>query len=212
MSHHIDEQHLAFLDTLKSATFDHLNRKARDHLLGVHQLLAEWGNAASVCLAGLFHNIYGTEFFKPEAVSLDQRAEVAAVIGAEAEALAYLFCVSKRVSFFSRQDPRSPCVWDELHKTRIVVTPAQLVALVDIEAANLVEQYAIELHAFPAQLQQAVTMIKWMLAQPSVMSPTARRALLALLVRIEHDGQNLVRAPHASTAPAPAQASSAALA
>lgn len=191
MAHTIDERHLAFLDTLQCAEFAHLDRNAREHLLGVHRILAEWGGAEAVCVAGLFHNIYGTESFKPEAVSLDERAGVAAVIGAEAEALAYLFCVSRRASFFSRQDPRTPCVWDDVHKARVDVTPAQLVALVDIEAANLVEQYAIALHGFPQQLRAAVTMIAWMLAQPSAMSAAARRGLEGLLARIEQDRRTL---------------------
>ena len=38
----------------------HSGRTLLDHLFGVHNLLAEWGAAPKLCLAGLFHSIYGT--------------------------------------------------------------------------------------------------------------------------------------------------------
>jgi hypothetical protein len=187
MTSTIDPRHLVFLDSLKSAEFEHVSRKARDHLIGVHDILQRWGCAPDVCVAGLFHNIYGTESFKPQAVDLGQRHQVSAAIGASAEAIAYLFCVSRRMSFFGRQAAHAPAVWDEVHKCRAEVSPAQLAALIDLEAANLVEQYDEALQAYPERLAQSVTMMQWMLAQPSPMSPAARAGLQDLLARIEHD-------------------------
>lgn len=183
----MDSRHLAFLDSLKSAEFAHVNRKARDHLLGVHDILAGWGCPPETCVAGLFHNIYGTESFKPQAVSLDERRAVAEVIGDAAEALAFWFCVSRRVSFFVRQTGATPCIWDEVHKTRVTVSPAQLSALIDIEAANLVEQYCEALHEHATQLAQSEAMIRWMLAQSVPMSPPARAGLDGLLQSIDRD-------------------------
>jgi len=183
----MDSRHLAFLDSLKSAEFAHVNRKARDHLLGVHDILAGWGCPPDTCLAGLFHNIYGTESFKPQAVALDERREVAAVIGDAAELLAFWFCVSRRVSFFARQTGAAPCIWDEVHKARVTVSTSQLSALIDIEAANLVEQYCEQLHDHPAQLGQSEAMIRWMLAQPVPMSTAARESLGELLQTIDRD-------------------------
>ena len=185
--HLIEPRVLAFLETLKSAEFEHLNGSARDHLLGVHDILARWGCAPATCVAGLFHNVYGTESFKPQAVSLEQRHEVAGAIGAPAEALAYWFCVSRRMSFFMRQDAAAPCIWDEVHRRRVAVSPEQLRALADIEAANLVEQYSPQLHAYPERLQQSATMMRWMLEQSGVTSPPAADGLRDLLQTIERD-------------------------
>jgi hypothetical protein len=185
--HLIDPRALAFLETLKSADFEHLNGSARDHLLGVHDILARWNCAPATCVAGLFHNVYGTESFKPQTVSLDQRHTVAEVIGTPAEELAHWFCVSRRMSFFVRQDPAAPCIWDEVHRRRVAVAPAQLRALADIEAANLIEQYSPRVHAYPDRVQQSAAMMRWMLEQPGVMSPPAADGLRELLQAIERD-------------------------
>jgi hypothetical protein len=185
--HLIEPRVLAMLEALKSAEFDHLNGSARDHLLGVHDILARWNCAPDTCVAGLFHNVYGTESFKPQAVSLDQRHQIAAVIGTPAEALAYWFCVSRRMSFFARQYQAAPCIWDEVHRRRVAVSPAQLTALADIEAANLLEQYSPQLQAYPERLQQSAAMMRWMLEQAGVMSPPAAGALGDLLQTIERD-------------------------
>ena len=185
--HRIDPAVLAFLETLKSASLDHLNGSARDHLLGVHDILARWDCPPDTCVAGLFHNIYGTESFKPKAVSLEQRREVAEAIGAPAEQLAYWFCVSRRMSFFVRQDMAAPCIWDEVHRQRVAVATEQLRSLADIEAANLVEQYSPQVHEWPERVQQSTAMIGWMLEQPRVMSPVAWDGLRELLQTIERD-------------------------
>ena len=105
------------------------------------------------------------------------------------------FCVSRRISFFSRQTHLvAPCIWDEVHKQRIGVSREQLSALVDIEAANLVEQYSKEVLAYPEQLENSVKMIEWMLSQAPTMSVAARHGLGGLLQQIEHDRQAAIHA------------------
>src|SRR4051812_35082482 len=70
-----------------------------DHLLGTRCLLMEWAARPALCDAGLFHSVYGTEHYLPAAVPPGMRAEVAEMIGEEAEGLAWLFCVMDRDSF-----------------------------------------------------------------------------------------------------------------
>src|SRR3954462_15069341 len=65
-----------------------------DHLLGTRRLLASWGERPALCDAGLFHSVYGTEYFTPEHAA--ERDAVIAVIGAEAERVAWLWCANKR--------------------------------------------------------------------------------------------------------------------
>ena len=60
------------------------------HLIGTRTLLREWGAKEYVQDAGLYHSVYGTEYFQPNLnVSRDQ---VRKIIGTEAERLVDLFC------------------------------------------------------------------------------------------------------------------------
>ncbi|MFT5466814.1 MAG: hypothetical protein ACI8UO_001914 [Verrucomicrobiales bacterium] len=69
------------------------------HLTAVHRDLKRWGYEEHVCLAGLFHAIYGTDKFRRYALPLDQRNDVRKRIGERAERLAYFFCAMDRDSF-----------------------------------------------------------------------------------------------------------------
>jgi len=174
---------LGLLDDLKMDQFPHLHGSARDHLVGVHGLLKSWVNPSHVCMGGLFHNIYGTEVFKPKAVSLDQRTHIAQIIGVEAEELAFLFCVTKRIGFFDKHaDPGRPLLWDEVNKTTIVTTEKRLAALIEIEVANGIEQYAPDMPLPAAQLVSILQMAEWMRDQAgNRLSAGAAHALYGLI-------------------------------
>jgi len=96
----------------------HSGRDFFEHLKGTHDLLRDWGNPEYLCLAGLFHSIYGTQFFKHKTLSLEQRDALIDLIGVKAEALAYLFCTQDRRKFTDGE-------------------------LLEIEAANLIEQHGL---------------------------------------------------------------------
>ncbi|MGO9874888.1 MAG: DUF6817 domain-containing protein [Acidimicrobiia bacterium] len=64
------------------------------HLCGTRRLLAAWGARAALCDAGLFHSVYGTEYFEPDRTA--DRDGVTAVIGADAERIAWLWCAIRR--------------------------------------------------------------------------------------------------------------------
>ncbi len=70
------------------------------HLQGVAQLLRVWGCRQAVIDAGLLHSAYGTETFEPALVSSQDRPMIAGQLGAEAEALAFLFCRMNRASLY----------------------------------------------------------------------------------------------------------------
>lgn len=67
-----------------------------DHLTGTEDQLRGWKVVEPVCLAGLFHSIYGTEGFRGFILPLDERPRVASCIGDHAELLAFLNCVMDR--------------------------------------------------------------------------------------------------------------------
>jgi len=61
-----------------------------DHSMGVYSILNELGAPYEVCLAGLYHSIYGTESFD---LCLDiSRDRIKSLIGNYAEELVFLFC------------------------------------------------------------------------------------------------------------------------
>lgn len=134
----------------------HSGRTLLGHLQGTYLLLQSWGNTDAVCLAGLFHSIYGTNAFTHQSLLASQRADLQAAIGAEAEALAWLFCSIDRPHAIlqslqqgntSDTGNKGDVVNIKAHKNTsdqtnalLSITPQQLQALAEIECANLVEQ------------------------------------------------------------------------
>ena len=80
-----------FLKELTSGWDYRGERSFYQHLLNVHNYLKSQSLPDEVCDAGLFHSIYGTEFyhFQNAAVTRDV---VRSYIGEYAEELAYIFC------------------------------------------------------------------------------------------------------------------------
>lgn len=66
------------------------------HLVSVYRDLQRWGCDEDLCLAGMFHSIYGTEKFRRFCLPTDRRDEVAALIGQRAEWLSFLNCFMDR--------------------------------------------------------------------------------------------------------------------
>ena len=85
----MDDQHREFLFSLDAHKTQHSGRTLFEHLKGVHDLLRDWDNEEVVCLAGLFHSIYGTNTFKHQ--SLQERERLTEMIGEHAELLVHLF-------------------------------------------------------------------------------------------------------------------------
>jgi hypothetical protein len=185
----IDPQYLAVLDELKVDQIEHRHGSARAHLVRVHDFLLEWRNPQAVCLAGLFHNMYGTEMFKPQAAELSRRAEFAKRIGSEAEELAFLFCVSRRIGFFDEHsDPARPVLWDEVNKRRIVTTAGRLAALIEIEIANNMELYSPDLGLSAEHLSHLLQSAKWMAQSANgKVSAQAYSALEGMIASLRRD-------------------------
>lgn len=128
-------------DRLRTHEIAHSGRTLYTHLSGTHALLRDWGNPPDVCLAGLFHSIYGTAHFRKRAFPIDDRATIAGLIGACAEHLAYVFCVTARPAELLRQmNSLSPQFMDGHVGGTLRVSRHELCCLLEIEAANLVEQ------------------------------------------------------------------------
>ncbi len=105
------------------------------HLGGVRSLLHEWGARPQLCDAGLFHSVYGTEYFDAGITGVS-RDEVRAVIGDEAEAVAWLWCTVRRDTI----DAVTCTAVDRFSGEPIDVTAQQVVDLAELWVADMVEQ------------------------------------------------------------------------
>jgi hypothetical protein len=79
---------------------DHPSGTLAGHLRGTYEYLRRWRCPRSLCLAGLYHSIYGTDVFETVTLSPDARDKVRALIGSEAERVAFLYCSMVRESLY----------------------------------------------------------------------------------------------------------------
>lgn len=132
----------ARLDLLKQLGFGELTHDSHvpflSHLLGTRRVLVEWGERAAMCDAGLFHSAYGTEYF-PVDEPVD-RAQVQAVIGADAEEIAHAWCTIRRDTIELGADDRPATVVDRTTGDRVDLSDQLLADIATLWAADTVEQ------------------------------------------------------------------------
>jgi hypothetical protein len=137
----LDEKIVTFLRE-QTKGVKHSGRTFFQHLTGVYNLLNWRGLPDYVCLAGLFHSIYGTNIFTHRAMLIGERNKVRHLIGSEAERLAYIFCSCNRpmalVEAAKRGSPYH--VVNRRNGEIIQLSTADMIDLLEIEAANLEDQ------------------------------------------------------------------------
>lgn len=122
-----------YLISLGVKDIPHSGRTFYEHLCNTEQILRISRQPEHVCNAGLFHSIYGTNFFPQQ--TTNNRNEIKSVIGEEAENLVYLFCNAHR-----------PYCWftgNDLvlrNSTYVRLDNKTLHELRMIESANLIDQ------------------------------------------------------------------------
>jgi hypothetical protein len=132
---------LAFLEELGAGRVRHSKRTLLDHFVGVANILDRWGAEDRVWKAGLFHSIYGTEFFHDAVLPVAERPRVVARIGEEAERLAYLFCAFDRGSLYRAIDRGEPYEIELLaNGARVPVSRRDIADLALVVWANALEQ------------------------------------------------------------------------
>ena len=119
---------------------EHYGRSLLQHLDGTYKLLNQWGNSEEVCVAGLFHSVYGTERLDSSKLESIDRSELEKVIGKYSELLVFLFSMANRTLLLTQNIlPPFQIVRHDTSEA-ITVAPDTLSALLEIGAANLVEQ------------------------------------------------------------------------
>lgn len=123
----------------RASDIPHSNTTLFNHLYGTYKILKSHGADDTTCLAGLYHSVYGTEFYNR--LSLD-REHVKEIIGKEAEDLVFRFC-----SLYDRD-------------AQLLVTTDVDPRLVHIAYANLIEEkfrdqsHESEIIAYEQQLRK----------------------------------------------------------
>lgn len=74
----------------RSESIPHSGTTLFNHLYNTFVILKQHGCKSSLCLAGLCHSIYGTEFY--ERLRITDRRVLQEIIGTEAEDIVYRFC------------------------------------------------------------------------------------------------------------------------
>jgi len=157
------------LSLLGADGVEHNSRdRLRPHLEGTHDLLREWGARDELCDAGLFHSIYGTEYFQVQTAPVSCRDQLRAVIGDEAERLVQLWCFGRRDTLapaFTRLQDRRDGSW-------ITLEGGQADDLVDLWIADTLEQ-------LPRVPEREVPTARMLVEWADRALPASREALLA---------------------------------
>ncbi|WP_157202097.1 DUF6817 domain-containing protein [Massilia sp. Root335] len=135
MSRHLEE----FLYRCGTTDIRHGRRSLAEHLHGTHELLQKWGADEAVCVAGLFHSIYGTNAFRYSALQITHRKRLRALIGDRAERLVFLFHLANRPSSWIEAIYNGGVV-SRFDGQFYVLDDFTLSQLIEIECANLIDQ------------------------------------------------------------------------
>jgi aspartate beta-hydroxylase len=129
----VGESVIAFLEHEGAAGLRHAHgRTLLDHLVETYAILQRWNQPVWLQHAGLIHSVYGTDAYGQRLLASSRRGELSALVGEQAERLAYLFGVT----------PRGPVLAGTHRWTRLAgdATGDELDALVLLHMANLAEQ------------------------------------------------------------------------
>ncbi|MFE2066114.1 DUF6817 domain-containing protein [Streptomyces sp. NPDC059467] len=135
---------VALLHELGAAGIAHPGGTLLAHLLRVHDQLAAWDARPALRLAGLCHACYGTDGFPTALLAPDRRAELAAVIGAEAEAVVYLYgACDRKATYPVLAEPGAP-VHDRFTGRPRIPEPRLRRDLAELTAANELDLVRID--------------------------------------------------------------------
>lgn len=155
----------ALLEEIGARDIDHPRGTLAGHLKGTYDVLTEWCCERDVCLAGLYHSVYGTDVFETVALAPDARDKVAAAIGVEAEGLAFLYCALARESLYKNLRDGGPpyAVSSRFDGSDLPLSRDEYAGLLTIDFANRIEQMP---HSRAAREQFAADRSRYVAAIP----------------------------------------------
>uniref|UniRef100_A0AAU2K1M3 DUF6817 domain-containing protein n=1 Tax=Streptomyces sp. NBC_00049 TaxID=2903617 RepID=A0AAU2K1M3_9ACTN len=96
----VPDEAVVWLRELGAGHIAHPGGNLLAHLERVAELLGSWGARPALRRAGLCHAFYGTDGFATGLLPVARRAGLAAVIGAEAEGIVYLYASCDRAASY----------------------------------------------------------------------------------------------------------------
>ncbi|MFI8896282.1 DUF6817 domain-containing protein [Streptomyces paradoxus] len=161
---------VALLRGLGAADLAHPGGTLLAHLCRVQRQLAAWGARPALQLAGLCHAFYGTDGFPEALLPLERRGELAAAVGAEAEALVYLYAsCDRRATYPGLADADGP-FHDRFTGLSHVPGPQARRDFAELSAANEVDLARTD-HTFRdawgSELLGLFTRLRPLLSQPA---------------------------------------------
>jgi hypothetical protein len=130
----------AQLQVLGAGEVGHVNGSLVAHLRGTEKMLRDWGACEPLCVAGLYHAVYGTDGYKLTLASLSERKDIAGIIGIEAEELVYLYGACDRKVFYRRIGTKAQLRFaDRFRKSEYNIQTQQLTQLCELIFANELE-------------------------------------------------------------------------
>ena len=128
---------LNYLKSIGADKEEHTHCNLYDHLHETYNLLVAEGAEDHVCLAGLFHSVYGNDIWEVTMVTLEERNKVKQLIGDRAERLVWLFNgIGNRFKFYDQYGSEYKKVWGE----DVYVSPEEELELLTIFEVNATEQ------------------------------------------------------------------------
>lgn len=106
------------------------------HLVRVAERLESYGASPTLQAAGLTHAAYSTDGFDTALLTLDERPQLRAVIGEQAEELVYRYAATDRVPFYNQLDQRLIVWTDRFTRSSVTFDPADAAPLVELTVAN----------------------------------------------------------------------------
>jgi hypothetical protein len=134
-------EYIAEIKLLSAEEITHSNRSFLNHLICTYRLLKTWQKPEYVCLAGLFHSIYGTQTFESNPIDFEHREKLQKVIGTDAERLVYYYCIRKENHFFANLSRQSNFkIRDRRNNQEIDICEQDFLNLLEIRLADHLEQ------------------------------------------------------------------------
>ncbi|WP_427920982.1 DUF6817 domain-containing protein [Streptomyces sp. cg40] len=162
---------VALLLRLGAADIPHPGGTLLAHLQRVRDRLAAWGARPALQLAGLCHACYGTDGFPTALLLVDTgRAELAGVIGAEAEGIVYLYGACDRKATYPRLAEADGVFRDRFTGRTHTPEPELRRDLAELTAANeldLARQDLAFRERWGPQLLALLTRFEPLLSQPA---------------------------------------------
>ena len=130
-----------YLLSLNLDKIKHSGESLLSHLKGTKEILTQWDAPEYVCNAGLFHSVYGTQYFSRKKTTKNDIDKVRHLIGERAEYLVWAFGSMIRKDFEKSASKGTPSfVRSFAGNVKIPLSPENVSDLCNITAANLLEQ------------------------------------------------------------------------